>query len=89
LRERPARLRLRLRLPTTADYDEKTWGSSLAPEDGFLPGTADLLYGRLARANRFAVIHYFLQQEFIPCQDLKAMLFFTESTQYTIPSVQP
>jgi hypothetical protein len=54
-----------------------------------LPGTTDLLHGRLARANRFAVIHYFLQQEFIPCQDLKAMLFFTESTQYTIPSVQP
>jgi hypothetical protein len=37
-----------------------------APEVGFLPGTTDLLHGRLTRGNRFDVIQYSLRQEFIP-----------------------
>src|ERR1700704_996282 len=37
-----------------------------APEVGFLPGTTDLLHGRLTLGNRFDVIQYSLRQGFIP-----------------------
>src|SRR5437660_11088635 len=51
---------------TTADSDEKAWASLLAPENGFLPGTTDLLHGRLAKAKRFVVAQYHRQRKSIP-----------------------
>jgi hypothetical protein len=54
-----------------------------------LPGTTDLFYGRLARANRFAAIQYSLQPQFIPLagrQENSALLARIRDAQLSLRS---
>jgi hypothetical protein len=54
-----------------------------------LPGTTDLFYGRLARANRFVVIQYSPQPQFIPLpgrRENSALLARTWDAQLSLRS---